>query len=460
MQYIENTVIPSSPTFVGAKKTLDYKAICVFAATGFFLDTDTYYNELKTLKPATSYSIDENKIIAEASNFKWHYTPKERPLQQIVQEFASLFETIIKEQVQDKTVILPLSGGLDSRTQAAALYHLGNKVNSYSYEFQNGHNETNYSEKIAKACRFSFQKWQVKEGYLWNKMEDLAKINQCYSEFTHPRQMAFIENYAAMGDVFNLGHWGDVLFDDMGVADNLSNTQQVDVLLKKIIKKGGIELANSLWNSWNLEGDFETYLKNRIKLLLEHINIPSSANAQIRAFKSLYWAPRWTSTNLSVFETVRPIALPYYDNRMCEFICTIPEKYLAGRQIQIEYLKLRMPALAKITWQANRPFNLYNYKKNKFPYNLPFRVFDKLIRVVSNKHFIQRNWELQFLGKNNQIQLEKWLLENENFRMFVSPAIVQEFYTNFKNKDSVYYSHSLSMLLTLSLFSKLYHFEK
>jgi hypothetical protein len=119
-----------------------------------------------------------------------------------------------------------------------------------------------------------------------------------------------------------------------------------------------------------------------------------------------------------------------------------------------------MPALAKITWQANRPFNLYNYKKNKFPYNLPFRVFDKLIRVVSNKHFIQRNWELQFLGKNNQIQLEKWLLENENFRMFVSPAIVQEFYTNFKNKDSVYYSHSLSMLLTLSLFSKLYHFEK
>jgi asparagine synthetase B (glutamine-hydrolysing) len=455
MQSIKNTIIPSSSTFVGEKKTLDYEAICVFAATGFFLDSDTYYKELKVLKPATSYSIENNKIIAEESNFKWHYTPIERPLQQIVQEFASLFETIIKEQVQDKTVILPLSGGLDSRTQAAALYHLGNKVNSYSYEFQNGHNETHYSQKIAKACGFSFQKWKVNEGYLWDKIEALAQINQCYSEFTHPRQMAFIEKYAAMGDMFSLGHWGDVLFDDMNVAEDLTNEQQVEILLKKVVKKGGLALATSLWKSWNLEGNFEDYLKKRIKALLDEIDIPTSANAQIRAFKSLYWASRWTSTNLSVFEAVKPIALPYYDNRMCEFICSIPEKYLAGRQIQIEYIKLRMPALAKITWQEHRPFNLYTYKRNKLPYNFPFRVFDKLKRVVSKKQFIQRNWELQFLGKDNEIELKKWLFENEKFMTLLSQELVQEYYANFKNKDSVYYSHDLSMLLTLSLFSKI-----
>ena len=459
MKQIKINIIPNNQTFIGDKKSLDYEAICVFAATGFFLEDDTYFKELKVLKPATSYTIDDNKIVREEAYFKWHYTPIERPLHQIVQEFATLFETIIKEQVQNKTVILPLSGGLDSRTQAAALYHLGNKVSAYSYEFYNGHTETFYSEKIAKSCGFSFQKWQVPSGYLWDKIEDLAQINQCYSEFTHPRQMAFIEKYADLGDIFSLGHWGDVLFDDMHVADDLSNEQQVDILVKKVVKKGGLELANSLWNSWNLEGDFETYLKNRIKVLLEKINIPSNANAQIRAFKSLYWAPRWTSTNLSVFESVKPISLPYYDDRMCAFICTIPEKYLAGRQIQIEYLKLRMPALAKITWQDHRPFNLYNYKNNKFPYNFPFRVFDKLKRVVSNKYFVQRNWELQFLGKENEIQLEQWLFENKTFKTLVNPEIVQEFYANFKNKDAVYYSHDLSMLLTLSLFSKFKEFK-
>lgn len=460
MKTIKNTIIPSSSTFVGEKKSLDYEAICVFAATGFFLDNDTYFKEQKVVKPATSYTIEENKIVTEETYFKWHYTPTERPLKQIVEEFAQLFETIIKEQVQDKTVILPLSGGLDSRTQAAALHHLGNKVNSYSYEFSNGHNETNYSEKIAKACNFSFQKWQVKEGYLWNKIEELAQINQCYSEFTHPRQMAFIDKYAAMGDVFSLGHWGDVLFDDMGVPDDLTNAEQVEVLLKKVVKKGGLALAHSLWKSWQLDGNFEDYLKNRIKVLLEKINIPQSANAQIRAFKSLYWAPRWTSTNLSVFEKVKPITLPYYDDRMCEFICTIPEKYLAGRQIQIEYLKLRMPTLAKITWQDNRPFNLYTYKMNKFPYNFPYKVLDKLKRSITSKKFIQRNWELQFIGKENELALEKYLFENDNFKALINPELTEEFYTKFKKEDAVFYSHDVSMLLTLSLFSKINNYGK
>jgi hypothetical protein len=451
---LKTPIIPNKTVFVGEKKTLNYEAICVFAATGFFLDQDTYFKELQAVKPASKYDIENSKIKNESAYFKWHYSPIERPLKEIVEEFAKLFETIIKEQVINKTVILPLSGGLDSRTQAAALFHLGNKVNAYSYEFFNGHNETNYSQKIAKACGFSFEKWKVKEGYLWNKIEELAEINQCYSEFTHPRQMAFIEKYTQMGDVFSLGHWGDVLFDDMGVTDDLTNEQQVEILFKKVVKKGGLELASSLWKSWGLKGEFKEYLKTRIKKLLDGINITSNANAQIRAFKSLYWAPRWTSTNLSIFEKAKPISLPYYDDRMCEFICTIPEKHLTGRQIQIEYLKLRMPALAKITWQEKRPFNLYNYKNNKFPYNFPFRVFDKLKRTISNKKFIQRNWELQFLGKKSEKELEKWLFENDNFKGLINEELVKAFYLDFKNKDAVYYSHSVSMLLTLSLFTK------
>lgn len=98
------------------------------------------------------------------------------------------------EQSENKKVILALSGGLDSRTQACGLHHVGANVNSYSYSFSGGHDETKYSEKIAKVCDFPFHNWKIPNGYLWNKIEDLAKINGCYSDFTHPRQMAFREN--------------------------------------------------------------------------------------------------------------------------------------------------------------------------------------------------------------------------------------------------------------------------
>ena len=455
MQNIKTNIIPSKPIFIGEKTNLDYKAICVYTALGFFLDDDSYFVEQKALKPATHYTFDtQHKVVSETVYFQWNYNPIERSFDQVVAAFTELFETIIQEQVQDKKVILPLSGGLDSRTQAVALHHLKKDVNSYSYSFQNGLNESDYGRKIANACHFPFSDLTIPNGYLWNKIEKLAQLNGCYSEFTHPRQMAVVEELAKMGEVFSLGHWGDVLFDDMGVPDDLSFESQLDVLYKKVIKKGGLAIANQLWQAWQLEGNFEDYLRARLSTLLRKIAISESANAQIRAFKSLYWAPRWTSTNLSVFESVQPITLPYYDNRMCEFICSVPEKYLAGRQIQIEYIKRRNPKVANIEWQQHRPFNLYNYHLNKVPYNLPYRIYGKLLRTINPQKFIQRNWELQFLGKQNERHLEHYLFENEKFSNEVSTEIVKDIYSKFQKEDAVYYSHPLSMLLTLSLFFK------
>src|SRR5690606_24247536 len=256
---LKTSIIQTKPIFIGEQHTLDHKAICVFAALGFFLDNDTYYTEKKSLRAATEYHIENRKITSQKPYFNWYYNPIERPLQHIVQEFAQLFEQIIDEQTTNQKIILPLSGGLDSRTQAAALKHLNKHVNSYSYTFQRGHNEARYAQKIAQICDFPFQGWEVPNGYLWDAIDELAKINGCYSEFTHPRQMAFSGKYKAMGDVFSLGHWGDVLFDDMGVPDDLPFEQQVAVLFKKMVKKGGMELATALWKQWHLEGNFYDY---------------------------------------------------------------------------------------------------------------------------------------------------------------------------------------------------------
>ena len=40
----------------------------IFAATGFFLDQDTYFNEQKVLRPGYNYQVEENK------NFEQSFT--------------------------------------------------------------------------------------------------------------------------------------------------------------------------------------------------------------------------------------------------------------------------------------------------------------------------------------------------------------------------------------------------
>jgi asparagine synthase (glutamine-hydrolysing) len=452
------SIIPSHAQYAKNNQAheLHKEAICLFMATGFFLDRDTFWKDVVALPPASHNECDkEGKLVSSKPYFNWYYSPRKISFEEALEEFTLLFETIIEEQVGDRKVILPLSGGLDSRTQATALKYLGKKVTTYSYDFDGGYPETKIAEAIASICSFEFHRYTVPKGYLWSQIEQLARINGCFSEFTHPRQMAFLQEYASLGEVFSLGHWGDVLFD-RGVPQG---TQEADIpkyLLKKIVKKGGMELGRALWRGWNLEGDFETYLTERITTLWQNIAI-DDLSARMRAFKSLYWAPRWTSTNLAIFSEARPITLPYYDNRMCDFICTIPEEYLADRKLQIAYIKKRNPSLAKITWQDHRPFHLYNFHWNRSPYNLPFRTQKKIEREIQKlmgKPYIQRNWELQFLGVTNDLKLRSYLFES-NLKEWVPEEVIESFYYKFKRENQVTYSHPVSMLLTLALKSKM-----
>jgi hypothetical protein len=409
------------------------------------------------LSPGINYQLDDNnKVISSKKWFEWNYNPRDITFDEVLEEFTQLFETIVKEQTKNKKVILPISGGLDSRTQAIALRNHPN-VNSYSYDFEGGYPETKIAKKIADACHFPFTSMTVKKGYLWNCIEELAEINQCYSEFTHPRQMAFFDDFKDMGNLFSLGHMGDLMFDSFGLPQ-LSFEHECEVLTKMLLKKGGAELASSLWKSWGLDGTFEDYYSIRLRSLLKEIKIEDT-NAKLRAFKTHYFVSRWSSNNLSVFDLIHPVTLPYYDDRMCEFICSIPEKYLAKRKLQIAYIQNNAPDLAKVTWQGQKPYNLNNFHFNKSPYNLPYRVLGKLKRELNKsfgKPFISRNWELQFIGKENDNQLKKWLFESK-LKNLVPEKIIQEFYTNFKEEDPVTYSHPVSMLLTLALFQEKYN---
>jgi rhodanese-related sulfurtransferase len=460
MKVIKTDIIPINAVFAkkDAAHELNLEAICIFAAIGFFLDQDTYWRDLEVLPPASINTIDDDGFLIKSEPwFTWHHSPSNEPFETYLNEFTRLFEKTIDKQTSEKPIILPLSGGLDSRTQATALKQLGKSVTSYSYSYKGGYPEAKLSKKVAKICGFKFQEFEISKGYLWDKIEDLASINNCYSEFTHPRQMAIIDEFNTMGEVFSLGHWGDVLFDRM-CGDNLDENQELELVLKKILKKGGIELAVALWEMWKLKGDFETYLRHRVQTLLSTIDIKNSS-AKIRAFKSMYWAPRWTSVNLAVFSAKRPITLPYYDNAMCEFICTVPEAFLADRQIQIEYIKKRNKNIAKITWQEHKPFNLYNFKLNRVPFNLPYRLSNKLRRSFNelfDKKYIQRNWELQFLGNKNIEQLNRYIFDDD-FLEFIPKDLIETYYKLFKNKSGVQYAHCVSTLLALSLFHKLYY---
>ena len=416
-------------------------------ATGFFLGDQNFVKK--------KYLGDDF-----SSNFEWSSNPRNISLDSAVSEFSNIFESIIEREIKGKNIILPLSGGLDSRTLAASLKDYKNVV-VISYEFEGGLKETGYAQKIAKVYDWKFHKYQIKSGYLWDKLETLSNITKCQTEFTHPRQMAIIDEISDFGDVFLSGQWGDVLFNSYGMNLNDSISKQILKLIKLISKPGGIELSKDLWDFWGLDGDFETSFYQKIKSEYDKIHI-TEPNAKIRAFKSLQWAPRWANSNLKVFSYKKDIILPYYDKSMLEFISSVPEKILDKRKIQIEYIKNKSRELSLIPWQ-HYDLNLYQYQNFNSLY-LPRRVFRYTKRlfkeiIMRKNKIIQRNWELQFIGRKNENNLKKWLFETEELKDLVPIELITKYYKNFKTVDPVKYSHPISMLLTLAVWSK-FHWKK
>lgn len=433
---------------------IDWKALTVFCALGFMLDDQTFYKNIKTCRPATKYKLNNNTILSSEQYWKWNYNPKDRKFSDILDEFTIILENIIKSETKNKSILLPISGGLDSRTLFVPVKERKDLTLS-SYEFENGFHESDTSIKLSNQYKIPLYVKTIPKGYLWNKLDQIHKLNNCFTDFTHPRQVAAINDWIGLGDSVLLGHWGDVLFDKQADSKNISYNEQVIQLKKKIIKPSGIELATDLWEYWGLEGSFESYITNRLDKLYGDIDI-DHPSARMRAFKSLYWAPRWTSINLSIFNKAGEIVLPYYSDEMCKFICGVSEDFLAGRKIQIEYIKQNCAELASLPWQKYYPLNLFQYHWFDNPVYFPVRAMRKIKRIMMQKmhqtpDLITRNWELQFLGGKNELHLRENLLNSDRINEIIPKSIIKKYLEKFRI-NPVKYSHPVSMLLTIAVF--------
>ena len=453
---IRTDIVPSRQERAGPRDELDLQAVCAFVSIGYFLSDSTYYKGCKTLEPASIHTLDENGSVAESRRyFNWHHSPRDLTLRQAVEEFAELFEGMLAENT-DPLWTIAISGGLDSRTLVAAARHLKREFTGYSYAFRGGHDETMYGRRMADMCGFEFHRYEIVPGTLWEGLERLARINQCYSEFTHPRQFSVFERLKSMGGTFLLGHLGDLLFDDMHVDDDMPHDMLFELHLRRVVKPRGLELGRRLWQAWGLEGSLEEYIRDSLRVTFDRIDIPK-ANPKLRAFKTWTHVTRWTNSNLSIFHELGPNLYPYMDNRMVEFVCSLPEKWLAGRRIQIEYLKMRSPSLSRIPWQSHHPFNLYSYRLDRSPFNLPLRAIGKVQRTLKRGLTVTRNWEIQFLGAENERRLGEMLVGDKRPMEWIPVGISRNFLEDFLKEKTVDTYHPVSMLLTLSAFHRYIH---
>jgi hypothetical protein len=455
MATFQSDIIPKVQVRTGSKDKLDIESICLFLSLGFFPGCRTFYHGLRQHAAGSVTVTDESgRVVSSSRHFEWHHTPREITFEQAVDEYTELFESIVSEHAMDGYTI-PVSGGLDSRTLVAACHQLGIPFNGYAYSFRRGIDENRFGREMSRKIGFPFHEFHIEKGTLWSYIDRLSETTECYAEFSHARQYSVFDELKSLGGRFLLGHAGDIFFDGLGLSGPMTEEEQMDYIWKKYVKESGYELATAVWKQWGLQGEFKEFLREVLRSEWQSIRI-ENPTARLRAFKINTYFNKSSCTNIALFRQFGPNTLPYCDDRIVKFICTVPERWLDARKMQIEYLKRRSPVLASVTWQDHRPFNLYNYQWDRPPYNYPYRAWRKIVRMTTKQDTVRRNWELQYRGEDNMSKLRAHVYRDGRINALIEPATTEKVLASFEHGNAVSNYHATTMIVTLSSFMRLH----
>jgi asparagine synthetase B (glutamine-hydrolysing) len=448
-------------------RVLDRTGLSAFFALGFFCADRTFYEDVKVLGPATRLVINrEGKMLSKQRYWTWHHEPSNRSFNETVEQFASTIDAIVSDQIKSGALVLPISSGLDSRTIAGALVsctggidpeEVRNRLWSYSYGFTDDSIETAAAARIATAAQFPFERFTVGD-YLFDRVDTILASIEGFQGVANTRQAAISESIAAHGDYLLAAHWGDVWMEDMGLAEakpGIPEDQIVAHAFRRMLKPGGIELlAGASLETSGHEAALEIVREELRQYLPSSTEVPEP-DFRVKALKTDQWSHRWTTASLRMFQPAAFPRLPFYDNRMVDFCCTIPASFLQGRRLQIEYLKRYHPDLARITW--DRTDSSLFFQQFYDSWLLPKRMYKKLRRVITGKRHIGRNWEVQLLGPTGRDGIERHLLGSGlRIHDVVPRAFTTDLVARTYSAPDAGNGYALNQLLTLSLWLEKY----
>lgn len=498
---------------LASRRQLDWSALTGFFGFGFFPEARTFYEDASILRPATHYVFSaQGEEISAQRYWEWSHAPDlKRSYDDTVAEFARVFGSVMAELLEEgprttdyrlldqptaavscqssvvggpaTRIALPLSGGLDSRSTAAALTSdlwplISGRLWSYSYGYSEDSVETRIARQVAAARGLPFAPFTI-QPYLFERLHWILGAVEGFQDLTQCRQAFVAEPLGHDADFVIAAHWGDVWLDTMGLAarrrgddwttglrDNefrapnsqksvvsrhRSGSEVLTQTLHKVSKPGRAWLLTNLCAPHLGQESPERLLVRFVQSGLDRLQHLEDPDFRVKAFKTDHWSFRWTLASLRMFQAAAFPRLPFYDTRLADFFATVPSVFMSGRQLQIDYLKRFAPDLAGIEWQV-RGADLYHCQQRGV-WPLARRAGNKVRRLITNRKPIERNWEVQFSGQPGQAGLEHWLLRpGLRLHELVSKAEISNLLQDFKAEPlKEGRGYTVSMLLSFSV---------
>jgi len=383
-----------------AGDSLDWVAITGFCGFGFYPGDRTMFDDVRILRPATHTTFDQQgRIIASERYWNWWYDPDHaRSDDDFLDEFHDIWTRTVRQQLAGTHSVVPLSGGLDSRTVfAVAAPRDGtptDPVRTFTYGYAANSVEIRISQRVA-ATRGHQALELVIGPYLLERLGEVADAIEGFSGLSLCRQAGVSAEIASLGDRVVGGHWGDVWFGTAGAHESPGPVDLVSAAHSKFAKRGREWLFENLCTE-HLDEAPEDVLQQVLAEELDRIPDLGDPDMALKALKTEQWSFRWTLASVRAYQLAVPTLLPFYANDVVDFFLRVPSDRLPRRRLQAAYLRRHHPDLARITWQDT---GMSLYERPWEPaYALARRAVAKGLRTVRRQQVIERNSDVQYLA--------------------------------------------------------------
>ncbi len=435
---------------------LDWPAIASFYQFGFFCGSKTWAREVRLVRPGSEecFGLDGQ---SSRRHFEWpEDVDRTLDLDSAIEIFAATFREVLTEETRDRRTLVPISGGLDSRSTLAAIpreHFAGDRLRCYSYGWGPHSVETRIAGQLAARRGYPLSIFQVPAGLLASRpaLDAVHERTQGFSDITQVRQALLIRELSELGDRVIAAHWGDVWLDSSGSSGQVATgdlSTDVPEILKKTTKAGHHWLLEHMLPQ---EAGFDPAGSTRAMLENEVARLAYIRNTDLRrkAWKTEQWSFRWTLSGLRAYENAAWPRTPFYDRRVTDQLMVMPPALLAQRKLQIEYLKRHAPDLAAVRWQAYDA-DLYRYRRFN-DLQVPRRALGWLKRRLNIGATAPiRNWEVQLLG--HRPELEDTLLGPDSpLPEMTSARAISQLLDDFYSNPSGANGRTVSILLTTAV---------
>ena len=394
----------------------DWVATTGFCAFGFYPADRTPYEDVRILRPATHVVFDEaGSQVGERRTWDWSHDPDHRATDDdLVDAFAEVWRSTLARQAGGRRVVVPVSGGLDSRTVLAGLVAPDGSspaaaVQAFTYGWAGDSPEIGIARRVA-AARGLVATEQVVGPYLFDRLDDVVGAVEGFQALSVSRQAGASGRLATLGDRVVGGHWGDVWFDTTAGrgAPSSAPGDLVEPAFRTFAKRGRAWLLDHVCRPHLGGRDPEDLLREVLRAELERLPDLGDPDLQLKALKTEQWSFRWTLASTRAYHLARPTLLPFYADDVVDLFLRVPSERLAGRRLQIAYLCRHHPDLARVRWQdtgrslLDRPWEA--------PLALTRRAVAKGVRTARRRPVVERNWEVQYLAGDGPARLRRLLL--------------------------------------------------